>query len=196
MKDTVKRIRLIGLPCSQLPTGRASVAIFQRANTAWVSSATFAQGEVVRVAHDLSTHWVQTLRPHLLVVHSQGNQHRLVYPSYERIFQTELEKAIFHALLVGAHLRQAGGYDLTWSASQTEFDSSKMVAEHEENGDKVFLTVFPGMRRTTKGRAEVVCKARVVCTCPERLSKNRQRQGSVLEADTGDGDCITVTRKR
>jgi len=176
-------------------TGRASIAIFQRANSAWVSNAAFAQGDIVRVAHDSCVHWVKTLRPHLQVVHGQGNEHSLVYPARERAFQTELEKAIFHALLIGAHLRDAGGYELSWYRSQTEFNPRKMIAEHENNGDKVFMCVFPGLKRTTDGNVEVVCKARVVCTSPV-AEPHLQGRSSSLQAGNGDDDCITAARKR
>jgi len=147
------------------------------------------------VAQDTCLHWVSTLRPHLQVVHSQGSEHSLIYPARERAFQTELEKAIFHALLLSARLRDARGYDLSWYRSQTEFNPRKMVAEHENNGNKVFLAVFPGLQRTMNGKVEVVCKARVVCTSPV-AEPHRQGNRSSLEAGKEESECITVARKR
>ena len=194
-KKVCQRHTPVKIICSSLPTGQASIAIFQRANSAWVSNAAFAQGDIVRVAQDTCLHWMKVLRPHLQVVHSQGSEHSLVYPARERAFQTELEKAIFHALLVSARLRDAGGYDLSWYRPQTEFNPRKMVAEHENNGDKVFWAVFPGIKRTMNGKVEVVCKARVVCTCPE-TEPHLQPRSSSLQAGNQERDCITVTRKR
>jgi len=128
-------------------------------------------------------------------VHGQGSEHSLVYPARERAFQTELEKAIFHALLVSARLRDAGGYDLSWYPPQTEFNPRKMVAEHENNGDNVFWSVFPGIKRTMNRKVEVVCKARVVCTSPV-AEPHLQGNSSSLEAGKEESECITVARKR
>lgn len=149
----------------------------------------------MRVAHDTCVHWIKTLRPHLQIVHGQGSEHALIYPARERAFQTELEKAIFHALLMGAHLRNAGGYEPSWYRSQADFNPRKMIAEHENNGDKVFMCVFPGLERTMNGKVEVVCKARVVCTSP-MTEPHVQTRNSSLEAGKEESECITVARKR
>ena len=151
----------------------------------------------MRAAHDNCVHWVKTLRPHLQVVHGQGSEHSLMYPARERAFQTELEKAIFHVLLLGAHLRNAGGYEFCWYVPQTKFDRHTMVPEHEDNGDKVFMTVFPGIvRKNVNGTWKVVCKTRVVCTCPDRVSTVKHRQGPDTEDVLQEDDCIEVASKR
>jgi len=139
--------------------------------------------------------WIKKLRSHLHVVYNQGNQHLLKYTSLDMAFQVELDSAIYKTLLVSAQMRNAGGYKLVWFPSQTAFNELDMIAEHEKHGDKVYMTIFPGIQRTVNGSSEVVFKARVICTCPEKEVYSKTRSLLCDDGD-GDGDCYIVTPER
>ena len=133
--------------------------------------------DVMARAPQICHKWMSELRPHLLVVYGQGSGPKREYPGFGEAFTAlgvELEKAIVQVLLLIAHLGRDRGYEPFWIAMQTKFDLQSMSTMHQEHGDKVFLTFFPGLKRIVGGNVEILCKAHVLCTLRQ---KNDRMEG-------------------
>lgn len=117
-------------------SGMASESFLHELDYDFVTSELFFKGEVVKSAADASHLWVDVLHPHLaLMQECTDSPACFSLPAHERMFQHDLEKVLYKALLLEARLRVAGGYHISQH-------------KHSSHSQECLWSVY--MRQTTK----------------------------------------------
>lgn len=132
--------------------------VLRRASEAQFKSAEFLGSEVAHCAQEHETRLTMILRQHLVEMESAN-----MPDSWRRDFATRLIEICRQTLLLRAKLgMEEDKHEVLVFGHQTPFDGAQMEADGGMDGEKVFFTKMPGIKKTaTGGQSQVVVKALV-----------------------------------